>query len=78
MHKFINITYNSDYLWNFLCEKKVVCSEIICLRCENLIVLANISENRLFHCTKTYYKIIKARKRPRLTCNFKINALHET
>lgn len=78
LHEFINLTYNFDILWNFLCEKKVVRSEITCPRCQNVLVLVNSSENRLFYCTKTYYKVIKGRKRRRVPCNFKVSAFYGT
>jgi len=33
-------------------------------------------ENHVFHCGKHYYKIIKGRKRRKVTCNFKLSAFH--
>lgn len=35
-------------------------------------------EELLFHCKKHYYKKLQKHKRKRLTCNFKISALHGT
>lgn len=77
LHEFLHLTYNDESLWNFLCEKKVVRKEIKCPRCENVLIV-NSSANHLFHCTKTYYKTIKGRKRKRVTCNFKLSAFHGT
>lgn len=78
LHEFINMTYNFESLWNFLCEKKVVRNEIKCPRCTNLLQIVDASENYMLHCTKKYYKVVRGRKRQRVTCNFKISALNGT
>ncbi|KYN17333.1 hypothetical protein ALC57_10381 [Trachymyrmex cornetzi] len=77
LHEFIHITYNFDYLWNFLCNKEVR-KEILCPRCKNVLTLTNARENHIFHCTKHYYKVTRTRKRRKVTCNFKISAFHGT
>lgn len=66
LHEFINMIYNFDRLWNFLCDKEVVRKEILCPRCENVLTLTNVRENHIFHCTKHYYKVSKTRKRQRV------------
>jgi len=63
LHEFINMTYNFDRLWNFLCDKKIVLKEILCPKCKNVLTLINVKENHVFHCTKHYYEINRTRKR---------------
>jgi len=77
-HEFLSITHNLDSLWNFLSEKKVIRKEITCPKCGNVLVLTNSFENHVFHCGKHYYKIVKGRKRRKVTCNFKLSAFHGT
>lgn len=78
VHEFLNMAHNFESLWNCLCEKKVVRKEVTCPRCHNLLTLINSGENKVFHCTKSYYTIMKGRKRRRVTCNFKLSAYHGT
>lgn len=78
IHEFINITYNYDSLWSYLCEKNVVRNTVICPKCRSELVLLNAVENRTFHCTNAYYKSVRGKKKRRVVCNFKISALHGT
>jgi len=59
-------------------KKKVIRKEITCLKCGNVLLLTNSFENHVFHYGKHYYKIIKGRKRRKVTCNFKLSAFHGT
>lgn len=78
LHEYIYLTYNFYSLWNYLCEKKVIRDKVICLKCKKEILLNNVLENHIFHCTQKYYKVIKGRKRKKAMCNFKISAFHGT
>lgn len=78
LHEYLHMTYDFDLLWNFLCDKKVVRREIMCPRCNKLLQIRNSQQNKLLHCTNKYYKIVGHHKRQKITCNFKISALHGT
>lgn len=78
LHEFLHLTHNVELLWNFLCEKEVVRRDIMCPRCQKLLLISVACENHLIHCTNKYYKTAGHKKRQRVTCNFKISALHGT
>lgn len=78
LYEYLHMTFDFDSLWNFLCEKQVVRREIMCPRCSKLLEITNPQENKLMHCTNKYSKVVRRQKRQRVTCNFKISALHGT
>jgi len=76
LREYLNITHNVNCLWHYLCEKKIICSEIKYPRCKKTLIFNSTVENKILHCTAKYYKTIKGRKRQKLTCNFKISIFH--
>ncbi|KYN02609.1 hypothetical protein ALC62_06570 [Cyphomyrmex costatus] len=77
LYEFLNIINNSDLLWNYLCEKKVIRNQMKCPKCDTMLNL-RCMENKILHCTSKYYEVIKGRKRRKITCNFKISVFHGT
>ncbi|XP_076545706.1 uncharacterized protein LOC117611040 [Osmia lignaria lignaria] len=76
-YEFLALTTNRDELLNYLYSKNVIRQTIKCPQCGSILELKCL-ESLCFHCTNHYYKQITNRKRKRLTCNFKISALHRT
>jgi len=55
------MTHNFNTL--FFVLKKMVRNQVTYPRYKSVLILYNSLDNHIFHCTKHYYKIKKARKR---------------
>jgi hypothetical protein len=78
LHEFLRLADNIDDLISWLCDKNVIRRNIECPRCKRLLNFVHGDNKLLFHCTESYYKIVRGRKRQRRTCNFKLSPLNGT
>lgn len=78
LYEILAICNDNDSLIDFLIEKGVFKEEIECIKCKSKVRLNHSFTNFYYHCSTTYYKQVKHKKRRRCVCNFKISALTGT
>lgn len=78
LYEFLRITYNYNDLISYLCENNVIRRTMDCPRCKTVLNIVYAETSLLFHCTGTYYKVIRGRKRQKKVCNFKLSPLNGT